>query len=319
MSNSVVLRNIIDDESSELREGIISFMERKVNEFRALMKSNIEKAITEKLDDFYKRKFDDHDSVLFDTDGTDMVKNALSFLQTMTTNGTPTGVEATKKRINELNKNVRTHGYKCFVVSCSHYTGNGYDNNSIYIFKKFMITNTKRAGSWNDPDRPTHCSHNFTNDILFTIKHFQIPQHYGFDQTGLKFYNEHPEYFNTNCSDFEKVCQKERQLMDKQKETLEDLIHQNTTNIEYYKTLEKQIREVESEKAKIQEEYKKIKEEKEKMRIVRQKLAAMKLELEKEKQQFEEEKNKIKVESLDIDKYFDNDSPDIELERDNIQ
>jgi ABC-type bacteriocin/lantibiotic exporter with double-glycine peptidase domain len=78
--------------------------------------------------------------------------------------------------------------------------------------------------------------------------------------------------------------------MDKQKETLEDLIKQNTNNIEYYKTLETQIREVESEKEKVQQEYTKIKEEKEKMRIVRQKLAAMKLDLEKEKKEFEEQK-----------------------------
>ena len=182
-----------------------------------------------------------------------------------------------------------------------------------------MITNTKPAGSWNDKDRPTHCNHNFSNDILFTIKHFQIPRSTGFEETGLKIYNEHPEYFKTQCCEFETICQKERQLMDKQKETLEDLIRQNTDNIDYYKTLENEIREVESEKEKIQEEYTKIKEEKEKMRIVRQKLAAMKLDLQKEKQQFEEEKNKIKVESLDIDKYFDNDSPDIESEGDNIQ
>lgn len=95
---------------------------------------------------------------------------------------------------------------------------------------------------------------------------------------------------------------------------MESKVNKFSVLIEHYKTLEKQIREVESEKAKIEEEYKKIKEEKEKMRIVRQKLAAMKLDLQKEKQQFEEEKNKIKVESLDIDKYFDNDSPEIESE-----
>ena len=142
MSNSFFLKNIIQDETSELREGIISFMESKVNEFSALMKSNIENVITQKLDNFYKKKFDDHDSILFDTDGTDIVQKTLSWLQTIMSNGyqNPTGVQALKKQMDELNKNVRTHGYKCFVISCCYYTGNGNDGNSIYIFKKFSLS-----------------------------------------------------------------------------------------------------------------------------------------------------------------------------------
>jgi hypothetical protein len=319
MSNSVILKNILDDESSELRQDIISFMESKVNEFSFIMKSNIEKAITQKLDDFYKKKFDDVDSVLFDKDGTDIVKKAISWLETTMSScyHNPIGRQHIQKQINDIKQFVKTYGYKCFILNSCHYTGNGNDNNTIYIFKHVMITNTRPAGcNYNDPDRQNYCKHNLPNDILFTIKHFQIPRDSGFEQA-LKIYNEHPEYFNTNCCDFETVCKRERQLMDKQKETLEDLIRQNTNNIEYYKTLETQIRDVESEKEKIQQEYKKIKEEKEKMRIVRQKLAAMKLELEKEKREFEEQKHKIKVESLDIDKYFENE--DTEIEGDNIQ
>jgi hypothetical protein len=323
MSNSVILKNILEDESSELRQDIISFMESKVNEFSSIMKSNIEKAITEKLDDFYKKKIDDLDSILFDKDGADIVKKTISFLNNCMSYHHFAGVEATKKKINEINKSVRTHGYKCFVLHSCHYRYNqGNDNNYIYVFKQFMITNIIPAGyRHGDQEQPQYSQHNLPNDILFTIKHFQIPESGGFEGSGLKIYNEHPEYFNTNCCDFETVCKRERQLMDKQKETLEDLIKQNTNNIEYYKTLETQIREVESEKEKVQQEYKKIKEEKEKMRIVRQKLAAMKLDLEKEKKEFEEQKHKMKVECLDIDKYFENDVEvkECEGEGDNIQ
>jgi len=324
MSNSVILKNILEDESSELKQDIISFMESKVNEFSSIMKSNIEKAITEKLDDFYKKKFDDVDSVLFDTDGTDIVKKAISWLKTImsSVHQSPIGRKHIQKQINDLKQFARTDGYKCFILHRCHYAGNGNDNNTIYIFKHIMISNAKPAQSHNDPDRPSYCKHNLPNDILFTIKHFQMPRSNGFEPA-LKIYDEHPEYFNTNCCDFETVCKRERQLMDKQKETLEDLIKQNTNNIEYYKTLETQIREVESEKEKVQQEYKKIKEEKEKMRIVRQKLAAMKLDLEKEKREFEEQKHKMKVECLDIDKYFENDvevkEGQVECDEDNIQ
>jgi hypothetical protein len=321
MSNSVILKNILDDESSELRQDIISFMESKVNEFSFIMKSNIEKAITQKIDDFYKKKFDDVDSILFDKDGTDIVKKAISWLETMMSScyQNPIGRQNIQKQINDLKQFARTDGYKCFILNSSHYTGNGYDTNAIYIFKHVMITNARPAGSnHNDPDRPNYCKHNLPNDILFTIKHFQIPRSTGFEPS-LKIYDEHPEYFNTNCCEFETICKRERQLMDKQKETLEDLIKQNTNNIEYYKTLETQIREVESEKEKVQQEYKKIKEEKEKMRIVKQKLAAMKVELEREKREFEEQKHKIKVEALDIDKYFENEESVVEGEGDNIQ
>jgi hypothetical protein len=321
MSNSLFLKNIIQDESSELRENVISFMESQLQQFTSIMKSNIQTAITAKLDDFYKKKFDDLDSVLFDKDATDMVNKTISNLNNCISYH-HAGVEATKQKINEINKSVRTHGYKCFVLHSCHYRSNqGNDNNYIYVFKQFMITNTIPAGyRHGDPERPQYSQHNLPNDILFTIKHFQIPESGGFEGSGLKIYNEHPEYFKTNCCDFETICKKEHQLIYKKQEELDGLIEQNTNNIEYYKTLEKEIREVESEKEKIQEEYKKMKEEKEKMRIVRQKLAAMKLDLQKEKQQFEEEKHKIKVESLDIDEYFDNNySSNMDSEDDNTQ
>ena len=51
--------------------------------------------------------------------------------------------------------------------------------------------------------------------MLFALKHFQIKNDYGSVPTLLKFYSDHPEYFKTNCSEFESICKKEHNESDK--------------------------------------------------------------------------------------------------------
>ena len=62
-SNSIVLTNIILEETSEWKEAINSFIQTKTDEFKTIMKSNIEKILSDKISNFYNRDFD-HDNIL---------------------------------------------------------------------------------------------------------------------------------------------------------------------------------------------------------------------------------------------------------------
>jgi hypothetical protein len=306
MSNSIILNNILDSENSELKNAINNFMEDKVNEFKNIMKYNIEKLITEKLDLFYNKSFDHHDAILFDKDGNEIVKKLKDQLNE-------------RARMNPRDSTIKTQlqyidksgyptdskfikSYKCFNISISQYNfgGGGY-NTCGYSFFKYFVVIIRHPAGYDRPYNPEIYTYNLSNDLLFCIKNFQLDVEGGFK---LKYLEEHPEYFKSNCSEFESICKKEYETINQQKEELQKLKNENTEKIDYYKSLELKIKDVEKQQLKIEEEKKAIKEEKSKMMIVKQKLSDMKLEIEKERKELEKEKTKNKIENVDIDKYF---------------
>lgn len=302
-SSSTILTKILTSETADWREAINQFMEQKTTEFQTIMKTTIQNTMSEKLSNFYNRSFD-HDDVLFDKDGTDIVKKTNVFLETNKNNGymSVEGRKMAQQKINELAQLIKTNGYKCFNLSCSQYTGNGNNSNTIYIFKHFLISNSKQ--SHDNTDRPVYIKHNLTNDILFAIKYFQIPHSGGFE-TGLKLYNDHPEYFKQNCSEFESICKREYEMIQAKKDELQRLIDENVTKTDYYRGLEDQIKTLADEKQAIDNDRQKLKEERDTLAIVKHKLAKMKADIDRERQAFEEEKNKLSTSTIDINTYFD--------------
>ena len=287
MSNSKIITNILDDENVELKNSINSFMESKLNEFKIIMKQNIETAITNKLDNFYGKSFHQHDNILFDKDGTEIIKKTNSHLDSRLREvlSYPTHVIYIKSQINIIEK---MKNYKYFTLGNSSPDSAGGTNSCTYnFFKNVLIVNEYRARSV--PSQPKLYLHNLTNDLLFTIKHFQLGV---FDnvENGIKYFNEHREYFKTNCADFENICNKEYEIIKKQKDELQKLKDENVTKIEYYKSLELKINDIEKQEQKLDEERKKLMEEKNKMMIVKRKLTVMKAEIEKEKNDLEKEK-----------------------------
>ena len=78
--------------------------------------------------------------------------------------------------------------------------GNGNDTCSLAFFKNLVIqqeTGPCRGAAVNV------FPHSLSSDVLFTIKHFQIgirsiePQ--------IKFIEAHPEYYKSNCLQFEQL------------------------------------------------------------------------------------------------------------------
>ena len=73
-SSSIILSNILASESCELKTTIDIYMDTKLKEFQEIMKSKVESIITDKIDKFYNKSFEDHEKVLFDKDGEYAIK-----------------------------------------------------------------------------------------------------------------------------------------------------------------------------------------------------------------------------------------------------
>ena len=176
----------------------------------------------------------------------------------------------------------------------------------MYVCKNFIIV--QLINSWQNGSNDFYEFHNHSllTDMLFALKHFQIKNEHSCVTNLLKFFSVHPEYFKTNCSEFESICKKEHELIQKQKEELELLIEENINKIEYYKELEQQIETIEIVKSGLKEELDKIKMEKECLSIVKQKLSIMQSDIDKERKELEEDKKKLRTNNFDMDKYLNN-------------
>ena len=300
-SNSVILTEILNSENSEWREAISFFMESKTKEFQAIMKTTVEKTMTDKIGSFYNRSFDNHEAVLFDVDPGDIGKKCIASLQTQI------GHNPDKNALNVHKVNIKAiegNTCKCFVLDPVRESHNNQQRRRFYVFKNFIIIQI--INSWQGAtDNYEFCNHLFPTDMLFALKHFQIKDDYSCIHGMLKIYNEHPEYFKQNCSEFESICKREYEEIQKQKDQLKQLINENTAKIDYYRGLEEQIRQVEAEKLAIEEEKAKLNEQKTLLSIAKQKISAMKADVERERLQLEEEKANFKAENFDMDKFLE--------------
>jgi hypothetical protein len=299
-SNSVILTEILNSENSEWREAMLSFMESKTKEFQAIMKATVEKTMTDKISSFYNRSFDNHETILFDVDPGDIGKKCIASLQTQIGhNPDKNALNVHKLKIKTIEGNVG----KCFVLDPVRESHN-QQRRRFYVFKNFIIIQI--INGWQGAtDNYEFYNHLFPTDMLFALKHFQIKDDYNCIHGMLKIYNEHPEYFKQNCSEFESICKREYEEIQKQKDNLKQLVDENTAKIDYYRSLDEQIKWIDAEKLAIEEEKAKLNEQKTLLAIAKQKISAMKTDAERERLQLEEEKAKFKAENFDMDKFLE--------------
>jgi len=295
-SSSTILTNILEDETAEWRETIQTFMVQKNIEFRAIMKSSIEKTISEKIGNFYNRSFD-HDDILFDTNPGEIGKRCIAILQTQLGGHNAHTLTIHLSKI----KTIETHRGKCFILEPVRDSTTQHRKH--YIFKTFIIV--QLIGNWQGAvDNYEFHNHTFPTNMLFALKYFQLKNDYNCTSNILKVYNDHPEYFTQNCSDFESVCKREYEMIKTKKVELQQLVDENRAKIDHYRGLEEQIRSIELEKLAIEEEKNRLKEGKELLLLAKRKIAVMKTDIEKERQQLEEEKTKQRDEQFDMEGFL---------------
>jgi len=304
MSSSVILTDQLATESAELKQAITSFMEEKTNEFKQLMKTNIENFVDNKIHSFYSRTYGYLEDILFDSSSETIVRAHVTKLEH---NMSYCGDTIARRTIHEKIQLIkRLEKEKCFKIFKQNHVGNGYETRTYYFFKTHIITESRTPNSDLYYDSYTH---KFTTDMLFAIKHFQlsnvsqVSKGERIDEI-IAFYDKHPEYFKAKCAEFENICQKEYASLELQNNKLEDMIAEQIKNKEYYAELEKKIKYVEKDQLKVDEDRRKIAEEKKQLLLVKQKLSKMKTELEAEKAKLESEKAKREIENVNLDDYF---------------
>jgi ATP-dependent Lon protease len=328
MSNSVILNAILDFEKSELNTTISSFMESKLNEFKSIIKENVETIVGDKITNFYGSYDDQYDDILFDTDIngpshiTNVVCNVNDKFMEKCREYFERELEKSHDQCKKYFENVKSYiksidscGSKCFILRDFKLPNSSWTNTvHLCVFKNCMIEKNipPTTGSRGPYDPIVHYrihKHSMSNDILFTIKHFQLKldSNGTFNlSTALKIYEDHPEYFKPKFGEFENICKREYAQIEKTKEELQIILdaNGNREKLEYYKSLEIEIADIENQRLEIQREKKKIKEEKQKLDYVKQKLIKMKADIDNERKQFESEKTRLNMSQLDIDKYL---------------
>lgn len=311
-SNSVVLRNILADESCELKRMIDAFMGEKLAEFQTAVKQNVDKVVAEKISDFYTPPNPELDDIVFDeATPTSLIGSVISNYEQCVHTTCGTNKEYYSFRL-ELTK--KLDGQKCFRASISD--GMTLHTTIAYIFKNAYLYGPPVNGVM----RYDLYTHTLPTNILLVIKYFGkvfTDAHSCSNNldTLQKYHTDHPEYFQPNCREFERVCQQEYAEIERRKQEFEEstkqsneiieeahrIIDENVSKKEYYESLEQRIGQLE-----IEEE--RIREEKQKMVLIKERLLEMKAEIAREREEFKKEKKLFmaqKNKTIDIDKCFE--------------
>ena len=301
MTSSIVLKNILDHESCELKQMIDAFMGEKMAEFQQTMKQNVDKIVTERISEFYSPLEPRSEEVLFDKPVPEYIISSAIQNEVRLNNHSSKILE-----IKELNNK------KCFEFESRLPYSNCFG--IVWILKKGFI-----YSAFSGPSGFYYIQHTIPTHVLFAIKFVGIVQVNNQGGPPLqhlqRFYSTNPQYFQPNCVEFEEICQREHAEIKKQKEELEELTHQsneimeeahriideNVEKKEYYESLDRRLQQIVLDEEKIREE-------KQKMLFVKERLLEMKAEIEKERQELEKEKQKFisqKNKSIDIDKCFE--------------
>jgi hypothetical protein len=261
-SSSIILSNILESESCELRKAIDAYMDTKLKELQNIMKSKLDIIISNKIDKFYNKSFEEHENILFDKNGENLINEHNSYIERnfLNTGRSHTYFQIIEfKSLNFLSK----ENTKCFTITFENsYDGRGNHIRELSFYKTFLIDRNSyppSSGSfrhWNI----TSFKHNLTSDCLFAIKYFQVADNHVQEaccrnvnlNTSIKLLEEHPEYFKKNCSDFEDICRKEYAEIEKTKLQLKSLIDEQISKKDYYESLEKKIKDM--EKKQLEEE-----------------------------------------------------------------
>jgi hypothetical protein len=301
-SSSIILSNVLATESCELRTAIDSYMDTKLKELQDVMKSKVESVITSRLDKFYNKSFEDHDKILFDKNGLQLINEVNSMVKG--------AIQSYKYTDAQIKSNwplypLPTVNFNCFTIEYTEsINGQGNRISELSFFKTFIIGRDSHPPSQGQIRQWSHriYKHSISSDCLFAIKHFQIVNcGPSTGIAGLGLLDKHPEYFKKNCSEFEEICHREYAEIEKTKKQLKSLMDENISKKDYYASLDKKNKDFEQDKKQLEEERQKLKEEKEKMVFIKEKLVEMKKEVELEKQKISEQKSK----TIDIDKCFE--------------
>lgn len=143
-SSSIILSNILQDESCELKGAINTFMEEKLHELELLIKSKVDTIVTDRLDKFYNKSFSDFDNILFDTINGDHIIEGFNNSQFNQTHIINVG----KKNHKSSRIEIKIENTQFFTILVQETIHCGQQNLHVHYFKNIIIT---QKSGWSFP------------------------------------------------------------------------------------------------------------------------------------------------------------------------
>lgn len=106
-----------------------------------------------------------------------------------------------------------------------------------YYFKEIIISEEIQLSINPNPPKYSGVRHYFTPDILLFLKHFNKSEN---TINAMNYVKQYPHYFKYHTTDINAIIKKTKDI-------IEELIFQNTTNIDKLKKLERKIKELNNE------------------------------------------------------------------------
>ena len=313
MSNSIILKDILNNESYELKKTINNYMQESFDKLQMLMKSKVDKFISDKLDSFYNKEFDNEcEKELFDESNNKSTEKFFSFDYSTYDGCDHCTILYYKKNIiivrNAGIEYILKHNFTIpmlFVIKyCNpRYIRNiDFSKNPEYFQKtEFHSVNS----SVNSSDFEEICKKEYNDIEEKKIKLENLIE----DYTNKKDYYESLEKQVVEArlevenikNEYNEKYNKEFTELEEEKLRLKNLIEEYTNYKKYYELIEEKNNDFEKEKEELQKEKEKITFIKQKLLIMKEETILMKSELQREKEKLLE----YKKNTNDIDEYFD--------------
>ena len=243
-SHSLQLSAMINNEKTLFKEEMNHYLETKLNDLLTIVKTNVTETIDTKLSDFYTKTTSvDYDKVLFDIDGSQILRDCVEWLQEQQarySNVWSNDVFLTNKHL--ITKLSSITDNRCFALGRTV----THDKYITCVYKNIIIE--KRIHHHHPLDNYYYkiIEHTLSNDVLFAFKHMQLglvrvfenetrivdnsiicnvnvdnnvpyqlkPRYDPSIDARMHMYEEHPEYFQQHGNEFERFCQKEYEEID---------------------------------------------------------------------------------------------------------
>jgi len=276
MSNSIILKDILNNESCELKQTIDNFMEESFNKLQNLMKSKVNKIISDKLDIFYNKESDVNTNELFD-------------------------IPNDRVSLHKCEK-PNLHFGNCFSLEYSNFP---YEQRKVFYYKNILIIQNNDG----HVTKENIYNHPFTIPMLFVLKYcnpINISNYLNCQSYNPEcFYDE--KFRNVDSSEFEEICKKEYNDIEEKKVKLENLIQDYTNKKKYYESLEEknvQLEKLIQDYTNKKEYYESLEQQIIETRLEVENINSLYDELEEEKKELEGEKGELEedIEELEEEK-----------------
>jgi hypothetical protein len=204
MSASVILTKQLDQETADLKKYLSDFLEEKAKDFTDGLKDKIGNMVKNQLLSFYHTP--SHDMTLFDEEGKTILADIKNKCKV-------------KNWYQDYESFLNQPNTRCFILKEGGTTFYFFEKGILVLGPNYLYEYSENGLCF------SILPHSLNQNMLRTIKHFQLG-HRGNLEQGLTVHRLHPEFFHSECTDFEDLCSREYQQIHEKKKEFDRIIEE---------------------------------------------------------------------------------------------